>query len=123
MGMKAPETFGDISRDPRVVTFLGDVYGSPGDVEFYIGIFAEDPGRNTPLPSLIRSMVAVDAFSQALTNPLMSQHVHNQSTFSPTGWAAIKGGNTLEGLVRRNTGPGAVDGPITLTQAGWKRRR
>ena len=123
MGMSQPERFEDISRDRRVVGFLRDVYASPVDVEFYVGLFAEDPGKNTPLPPLIRAMVAVDAFSQAFTNPLLSEHVFNESTFSPTGWATINGKNDLEALVRRNTPPGAVDGPITMTQPGWKRKR
>ena len=123
MGMSPPKTFGDISKDRRVVGFLGDVYESPADVEFYIGLFAEDPGKNTPLPPLILAMVAVDAFSQALTNPLLSQHVFNEETFSPTGWATINGKNTLDAIVRRNTPKGAVGGPITMTQPGWKRRR
>lgn len=123
MHMPAPKTFGDISDDPRVVEFLAGVYESPADVEFYIGLFAEDPGKNTPLPPLIRSMVAVDAFSQALTNPLMSEHVFNEGTFSPTGWAAINEKKTLETLVRRNTPKGAVPGRVTMTQPGWKRQR
>jgi prostaglandin-endoperoxide synthase 2 len=123
MSMSPPRTFGDISQDPRVVSFLGDVYESPADVEFYIGLFAEDPGRNTPLPPLILAMVAVDAFSQALTNPLLSEHVFNEGTFSPTGWAAITGRNTLDAIVRRNTPESGVEGRITMTQPGWKRRR
>lgn len=123
MNMSPPQAFGDISNDPRVVSFLSGLYKSPADVEFYVGLFAEDPGENTPLPPLIRAMVAVDAFSQALTNPLLSEHVFNQDTFSPTGWATIAGKNTLDAIVRRNTAKGAVGGPITMTQPGWKRRR
>ena len=123
MSMSPPRHFGDISKDPRVVSFLSDVYKSPDDVEFYVGLFAENPGKNTPLPSLIRAMVAVDAFSQALTNPLLSEHVFNEETFSPTGWATIKGKNTLDAIVRRNVPEGSVDGRITMTQPGWKRRR
>lgn len=79
MGMSRPRQFDDISQDSRVVSFLSDVYDSPDEVEFYIGLFAEDSGKNTPLAPLIRSMVAVDAFSQALTNPLLSEHVFNVS--------------------------------------------
>ena len=121
MNMSPPRTFGDISKNPRVVDFLSDVYESPADVEFYIGLFAEDPGKNTSLPPLILAMVAVDAFSQALTNPLLSEHVFNERTFSPTGWAAISQKNTIAAIVRRNTPEGAVGGPITMTQPGWKR--
>ncbi len=123
MRMSPPRTFGDISKDPRVVGFLSDVYESPAEVEFYIGLFAEDPGKNTPLPPLILAMVAVDAFSQALTNPLLSEHVFNEGTFSSVGWAAIRQTNTLDAIVRRNTPAGAVAGPITMTQPRWKRRR
>ncbi len=124
MGMSQPSRFEDISTNPDVVTFLRDKYnGRVEDVEFYVGLFSEDPGKNTPLPPLIRSMVAVDAFSQAFTNPLLSEHVFRESTFSPTGWATIHGDNTLDAVVRRNTPKGAVEGPITMTQPGWKRRR
>jgi prostaglandin-endoperoxide synthase 2 len=123
MNMSPPQSFGDISSDARVVRFLSERYQRPGDVEFYIGLFAEDPSRNTPLPPLIRAMVAVDAFSQALTNPLLSEHVFNEATFSPTGWAVINGTNTLDALVRRNSPHGAVEGPITMTQPGWRHRR
>lgn len=123
MNMTPPTTFGDISTDPRVVDLLAELYASPGDVEFYIGLFAESPGRNSPLASLIRAMVAVDAFSQAFTNPLLSEHVFHEGTFSAVGWAAINNGSTLEAVVRRNTPAGAVQGPITMTQPGWRRRR
>jgi prostaglandin-endoperoxide synthase 2 len=34
-------------------------------------------------------MVGVDAFSQALTNPLLSQHLYNEDTFTPWGFALI----------------------------------
>ena len=123
MHMSRPRSFDDISKSSRVATFLSEVYDRPADVEFYIGLFAEDPGRNTPLPPLMRAMVAVDAFSQALTNPLLSEHVFNEGTFSAVGWAAVNTRNTLDALVRRNTPKGAVQGRITLTQPGWKRRR
>lgn len=58
-----------------------------------------------------------------LTNPLLSEHMFNEGAVSPTGWAAINGTNTLDALVRRNTPGGAVEGPITMTQPGWRRRR
>ena len=124
MGMSQPSRFEDISTNPDVVTFLRDKYnGRVEDVEFYVGLFSEDPGKNTSLHPLIRSMVAVDAFSQAFTNPLLSEHVFNESTFSAPGWETIKGRNTLDALVRRNTSKEAVYGPVTMTQPDWKRQR
>ena len=51
-------------------------------IEFFPGLFAEDARPNSVLPSLIGRMVGVDAFSQALTNPLLSPRVFNEQTFS-----------------------------------------
>jgi len=124
MNMKPPTGFGDISADPRVVARLSELYAGPEDVELYVGLFAEDPGRNSPLAPLMKAMVAVDAFSQALTNPLLSEHVFVKSTFSPVGWAVIQQRpHTLDAVVRRNSPAAAVTGPITMTQPGWRRRR
>jgi prostaglandin-endoperoxide synthase 2 len=53
-------------------------------------------------------LVAIDAFSQALTNPLLSEHVFNRGTFSKPGWKAIDETKTLRDIVVRNTAPGAV---------------
>ena len=55
-------------------------------IEFYAGLFAEDLRPNSVLPSLMGRMVGVDAFSQALTNPLLSPRVFNAETFSPLAW-------------------------------------
>jgi prostaglandin-endoperoxide synthase 2 len=72
-GLPWPKRVEDVSTDPRVVDFLKRTYGTPDRIEFYPGLFAEDRVRNTPLPNLTLRMVAVDAFSQAFTNPLLSQ--------------------------------------------------
>jgi prostaglandin-endoperoxide synthase 2 len=125
MGKSTPKRFEAISKNPEVVDFLRRTYKSPDDVEFYVGLFAEDPGKNGPLPPLMGAMVAVDAFSQAFTNPLLSEHVftREEKTFSAPGWATITGKNTLEALVRRNTPGEKIDGPITMTRTDWKRKR
>jgi prostaglandin-endoperoxide synthase 2 len=64
-------------------------------------------------------MVAVDAFSQALTNPLLSEHVFNAATFTPEGMATIEQTGSLAEMVARNAPGGAGGGRISMTQQGW----
>src|SRR5258708_4255676 len=80
--LKRPGSFSDVNPDPEICRLLKELYGEPGRIEFYPGLFCEDPVLNSPLPPLILRLVAVDAFSQALTNPLLSEHVFNEHTFS-----------------------------------------
>ncbi len=120
VGRRRPKTFYDISRDPAVVEFLETTYKSPADIDFYIGLFAEDQAHNSPLPPLLLALVAVDAFSQALTNPLLSKHVFKESTFSGPGWQAINETTSLRDIVDRNCPGGAGDRRIAMTQEGWK---
>lgn len=122
VGLPVPQTFEDISRDLEVVNLLKAFYPTPADIEFYIGIFAEDAEENGPLPPLIRRMVAVDAFSQALTNPLLSEHVYVKSTFSEPGWAAIHDTQSLCQIVTRNIPAGSSPGYIGMTQKDWTYR-
>jgi prostaglandin-endoperoxide synthase 2 len=53
-------------------------------------------------------MVAVDAFSQALTNPLLSANVFCEACFSSAGMTAILQTSDLQGLVRRNAHKNSV---------------
>jgi prostaglandin-endoperoxide synthase 2 len=91
-----------ISGDPRVQQALSDVYGDVDRIEFYVGLFAEDLRPNSVLPSLIGRLVGVDAFSQALTNPLLAARCFNAETFTPTGLDVIEATTSLADLVERN---------------------
>jgi prostaglandin-endoperoxide synthase 2 len=118
--LKRPESFSDINPDPKISGLLEDLYGQPGRVEFYPGLFCEDPVPNSPLPPLILRLVAVDAFSQALTNPLLSEHVFNERTFSEVGWKAIQTTGSLANLLERNSPRGLQGAKISMTRADWK---
>jgi Animal haem peroxidase len=59
------KSFQDLSSDPDVQSELERCYGDINDVEFYPGLFAEDVRKQGILPTLMATMVAVDAFSQA----------------------------------------------------------
>jgi prostaglandin-endoperoxide synthase 2 len=111
----------DVSSDPQVQQRLRDLYGDVDRIEFYPGLFAEDVRRNAVLPSLIGRMVAIDAFSQAFTNPLLSPRVFNVDTFSPLGWNLIRTTRTLSDLVHRNVPDGARPLKVTMTRSDWVR--
>jgi prostaglandin-endoperoxide synthase 2 len=115
--MKYPrvETFEQISSDPDVVAALNQLYGGDVDrIEFFVGIFAEDPPDRSALPPLIGRMVALDAFSHALTNPLLSTHVFNEETFTPEGCASITATTSLRELAHRNLPNGATGLRISM---------
>jgi prostaglandin-endoperoxide synthase 2 len=94
------------------------LYGVPDNLEFYPGLFAEDLVPDSPLPGLLMRMVAVDAFSQALTNPLLSEHVFNADTFTPWGLQLIHDTHKLGDILARNV-PARGPTPIEMTQATW----
>jgi Animal haem peroxidase len=118
-GMEPAKTFADISNDPAVRELLARLYDEPDNVEFYPGLFAEDRVTDSPLPGLLMRMVAVDAFSQALTNPLLSEHVFNEATFTPWGLDLIKHTSKLGDILARNV-PMRGPTPIEMTQANWR---
>ena len=120
VSLERPRKFSDISKDAKVIEFLKANHSSPEDIDFYIGLFAEDTGNNSPLPPLLLRMVAVDAFSQALTNPLLSEHVFNPNTFSKIGWDIIQSTNSLRDILDRNSPNGVGNARINMTLSGWK---
>ena len=102
MRLSQLKSFQDLSSDRDVQDALQQCYGDINDVELYPGLFAEDVRENAILPTLMATMVAVDAFSQALTNPLLAPGIFNSETFSATGLEVIKTTNTLAQIVQRN---------------------
>ena len=73
------------------------------------------------LPPLIGRMVAIDAFSQAFTNPLLAPRVFNPGTFSPLGWSLIRTTSALSDLVHRNVPDRARPLKVTMTRSDWAR--
>ena len=120
VGLKRPASFEDVTSDEKLRKMLKELYGSPCRIEFYPGLFVEDTLRNSPLPPLIMKFVAVDAFSQALTNPLLSEHVFRPETFSEPGWQAINTTSSLSDLLRRNVSGGLQGERLTMTRTDWK---
>ncbi|TDD82674.1 peroxidase family protein [Actinomadura rubrisoli] len=95
--------FEQISSDPRVSGALRELYRGVDDVDLYVGLFAEEPGSaRAILPPLLTKIIAIDAFSQALTNPLLAPRVLGPATFSPTGMRIIGGTRTVSDVLHRN---------------------
>jgi Animal haem peroxidase len=110
--------FDQISECDDVQRALKELYGSVDRIEFFAGLFAEDVRPNSALPGLIGRMVGVDAFSQALTNPLLSTNVFNPSTFSNKGWEIIHESRSLSQILHRNLGGETGTLNIKMTQNG-----
>ena len=119
-------SFDQITGNEEVQKALAKHYGSVDNIEYFTGLFCEDVRENSALAPLIGVMVAADAFSQALPNPLLQQRIWNKDTFSPRGWDIIHGEtHTIEAIVKRNspeltsTERDALS--ITMTRKDWKR--
>jgi prostaglandin-endoperoxide synthase 2 len=59
-------------------------------------------------------MVGVDAFSQILTNPLLSQNVYGPDAFSNYGMDVIKNTTSFHVLVERNKMGEAYPNPASF---------
>ena len=124
MGLLPVTDFDQMTGDPKRQADLKAVYGTPDNVEFYPALFAEDLNPNTPMPNLMGAMVALDAFSQALTNPLLSEHVFTADTFTEWGLQEIEKTNAVFDLLARNLPAGAPKldrRNYAMTRADWKR--
>ena len=112
-------------RRAKLAAQLKALYGSINNVEFYVGLFAEPREPNGPLPELIMAMVAMDAFSQALTNPLLSQHIwgdekNRKLAFTADGLLAIMETRRLAHLLARNSSD-LAGRFVGMTRRDWQR--
>ena len=122
-GFPALATIDDLTSDRRMREQLTACYGTDGTdgmdrVELFVGLFAEDIRRGSTLPPLMSAMVAVDAFSQALTNPLLDPGVYREATFSTAGCEVIDSTTTLSDVVLRNISGEAPAPRVSLDRHG-----
>jgi prostaglandin-endoperoxide synthase 2 len=103
-GLSRAGSFGDVTKDPALNDKLRTLYNDDIDsLEWYAGLFCEDHGEDMIMGKLLMTMVAHDAFTQALTNPLLSTEVFREETFSAAGWRVINGASRLTDIVQRVT--------------------
>jgi prostaglandin-endoperoxide synthase 2 len=105
--MKGFDEFNDTAAGNR----LRQIYGSIDRVEFLPGIIAEQPAfqlqdpprRGPPLFGLtMMTMVGHDAFTHALTNPLLSANVLTRQHLTQTGLDIVVATSSLNDLLERN---------------------
>jgi prostaglandin-endoperoxide synthase 2 len=109
--------FDQITGDCHAQELLSNLYGHVDNLEFYVGLYAEDVRPNSALAALIGRMVGIDAFSQALTNPLLAEGIFNANTFSTVGWEIIQETCTLQELVNRNIPEASSPARVTFDRA------
>jgi prostaglandin-endoperoxide synthase 2 len=103
-GLKPVGSFEALTGDPALAERLRALYGHIDRLEWWVGLFAERYDDAAMMGELLVTMVANDAFTQALTNPLLAEHVHTADTFAPEGLAVIRTTRTLADVIVRNTG-------------------
>lgn len=109
-------SIGDLTSDPKARAGLEECYPEGIDkVELFVGLFAEDVRKGSLLPPVMSAMVAVDAFSQALTNPLLAPGIFDDdNTFSKVGREAIRTTSKLADVVKRNIKGEMPDPKVSL---------
>ncbi|NJO40983.1 MAG: heme peroxidase [Cyanobacteria bacterium RU_5_0] len=108
--------FDQITENEIVQQELKHLYGDVDKIEFYVGLFAEDARENSAVGSLIGRLVGIDAFSQALTNPLLAENIFNETTFSPVGFEIIQTTQCLSDVLHRNIPKSDKNFKVTMTQ-------
>ncbi|MCZ4279926.1 hypothetical protein O4H49_03995 [Kiloniella laminariae] len=101
-GLEEFDDFDDLTSNEDLEAELKDLYRDVDNLEFFVGLFAEDPDQDALFGELMTTMVASDAFTQALTNPLLAREVFDAGTFTKYGMKTIRNTNSLFDLVQRN---------------------
>jgi prostaglandin-endoperoxide synthase 2 len=101
-GLPPKRDFADLTRDVAVQRRLAELYGDVDHLEWYVGIFAEDHPEDQMMGELLTAMVGYDAFTQALTNPVLAPQVFTEATFTRTGLKVIRTTRSLQQILARN---------------------
>jgi prostaglandin-endoperoxide synthase 2 len=101
-GMRPLGSFAELTSDTALQRRLAHLYGDIDHLEWYVGIFAEDHPEDQMMGDLLTAMVGYDAFTQALTNPVLAPQVFTEATFTRAGMAVIRGTHSLQQILERN---------------------
>ncbi|MDF3834712.1 peroxidase family protein [Cupriavidus basilensis] len=101
-GLNRLSKFSDLTKDDTAIASIKQCYGSIDDVEFLVGIMAEDRTGGALFGDLLNTMVAYDAFTQIFTNPLLSRNVFGPQTFSEYGMDVIESTRSIRDIAKRN---------------------
>ncbi len=102
-GLKPITSFEELTGETLLAVKLEELYGDIDHLEWFVGIFAEGYDDASMMGELLVTMVANDAFTQALTNPLLAKAVYCEDSFSKEGLEIIKNNRTLADVIACNT--------------------
>ncbi|WP_405163033.1 peroxide synthase [Nocardia sp. NBC_01499] len=115
--MRPIHDFRQLSSDPKVYSAIRDLYRSVDDIDLYVGLFAEERGSDVAiLGPLLTKIIAIDAFSQALTNPLVAPRILTAETFTEIGMEVIDSTKTLSDVLHRNMPEDPQPRLVTMTR-------
>ena len=112
--LKKIETFEKLNKNEDIQKQLKEKYEKVDDIGFVVGLYAEQPKGDDLFGELMKRMVAYDAFTQALTNPILSSNVWNHKTFTQKGMEIIESVSCLNDLLEWNTKSGRFDQKISM---------
>lgn len=99
-GLKEAKSFADVTSDAKLADDLSNAYGGKVEnLEWYIGMCAESHDRGNIMGDLMFYMVAHDAFTHALTNPLLSKALFSEATFGEIGYRYVQKITRLQQVV------------------------
>ena len=103
-GLKPYASFEALTGEREDAAALRALYGEVERLEWFVGLFAEAHDEGAMMGELLTTMVANDAFTQALTNPLLAKEIHTADTFGAEGLAIVRGTKRVAQVIARNTG-------------------
>ena len=109
-GLRPYGSIDELTDDARVRDALKRLYGDVDAVEYTVGLLAEGRKGNAVLSETLQHLVAYDAFTHILTNPVLASEVHCEAAFSPLGWEMVHEEATFADIVARN-----VAGPVHVS--------
>ncbi len=112
-GLDALTNYGDLTSNAPTQQRLQALYPNIDQLEFLVGLFAEEPAAGSLFGSLLNVMVSYDAFTQIFTNPLLSQNIYNAQTFRQYGLDLIESTTSILDIAKRNV-PRAEGLKVTL---------
>ena len=118
-GLKPVTDFSSLRTSDGVRKELVALYKNNIDnLDLLVGLYAEQAEDDGVFGPLMTAMVAHDAFTQALTNPLLSRNVFNETTISSVGMETLDQTESLNDIWQRNRDARTLyegkDQPITM---------
>ena len=91
---------GDQPFAEELIADLSRLYCDVNRVELFPGLFAEQHKGDVIMGDLMTSMVAYDAITQLMNNPMVSKNLYSAETFSEKGFQLLKKTSSFSQVAR-----------------------